>query len=70
MSALLTTTMPVMKKVIEALEAAGLKGKIRTIVGGAPVSQEWAREIGADAYAFDGLSAVVRVKELVEAERA
>ncbi|MFH1842516.1 MAG: corrinoid protein [bacterium] len=67
MSALLTTTMPVMRKVVDLLAAEGLSGKIRTIVGGAPVSEEWAKEIGADAYAFDGLSAVVRVKELVEA---
>jgi 5-methyltetrahydrofolate--homocysteine methyltransferase len=65
MSALLTTTMPVMKQVISLLEEKGLKGRVRTIVGGAPLSAEFAGEIGADAYAFDGANAVDRVKALV-----
>ena len=65
MSALLTTTMPVMKEVIDLLEREGMKGKIGTVVGGAPVTELYAREIGADAYAFDGLSAVDRVRELL-----
>jgi len=64
MSALLTTTMSGMKDVVALLGARGLRGRIRTIVGGAPVSAEFAREIGADAYAFDAGSAVERVKAL------
>ena len=65
MSALLTTTMPVMKEVVDLLKAEGLKGKIGTVVGGAPVTEEYALEIGADAYAFDGVSAVDRVRTLL-----
>jgi 5-methyltetrahydrofolate--homocysteine methyltransferase len=64
MSALLTTTMPVMGKVVTLLRERGLAGKVKTIVGGAPVSADFARQIGADAYAFDGASAVDRVKAL------
>ena len=67
MSALLTTTMTSMKKTVEVLEEKGLRGRARVIVGGAPVSEEFARTIGADAYAFDAASAVDRVKGLVEA---
>ena len=67
MSALLTTTQPAMKTVIELLREQGLNAKIRTIVGGAPVSKEFAREIGADAYAYDAASAVECVKQLMEA---
>ena len=65
MSALLTTTMPVMKQVIELLEQRQLKETIRTIIGGAPVSQEYANKIGADAYAYDAANAVVCVKRLL-----
>jgi 5-methyltetrahydrofolate--homocysteine methyltransferase len=64
MSALLTTTMPVMKEVIDRLREKGLDGSVRTIVGGAPLSEAFAREIGADAYAFDAAKAVELVKEL------
>ena len=64
MSALLTTTMPVMRKVVDLIKEQGLQGKIRTVIGGAPLSTEYAQEIGADAYAFDGVSAVDRMKEL------
>ncbi|MFB0516417.1 MAG: corrinoid protein [Candidatus Neomarinimicrobiota bacterium] len=67
MSALLTTTAPVMKSVIELLKDKGLSGRIKTIVGGAPVSEEYAREIGADAYAYDASRAVGRVKQLLNA---
>jgi len=67
MSALLTTTMTVMKKVVEILNEKGLKGKIKTIVGGAPLSADFAREIGADAYGYDGANAVEEVKKLVAA---
>ncbi len=65
MSALLTTTMPVMKKVVELARERGLYGKKRFIVGGAPLSSEYAKEIGADAYCFDGVSAVETVKRFV-----
>jgi 5-methyltetrahydrofolate--homocysteine methyltransferase len=65
MSTLLTTTMPVMRQVVAMIEERGLRGKIRTIVGGAPVTAEYAREIGADAYSFDGSHAVERVKRLM-----
>lgn len=65
MSALLTTTMPAMKQVIDALAAAGLKGKIKTMIGGAPVTQSYADEIGADGYAPDAASAVDAAKALL-----
>jgi corrinoid protein of di/trimethylamine methyltransferase len=58
LSALLTTTMPQMKRVIEALAHAGLRSQVRIAVGGAPVTREFAREIGADGYAEDGLGAM------------
>ena len=65
MSALLTTTMPVMKKVIGLLDEQGLRGKIKTIIGGAPVSRDYADQIGADAYAYDGANAVVCMDKLL-----
>jgi len=65
MSALLTTTMPGMKNVVALLKEEGLDASIKTIVGGAPVSEAFAREIGADAYGFDAANAVERVKGLV-----
>ncbi|MCX6843388.1 MAG: corrinoid protein [candidate division WOR-3 bacterium] len=64
MSALLTTTMTGMQRVVELLHAKGQRGRIKTIIGGAPVTAEYAREIGADAFGFDAASAVERVKEL------
>ena len=66
MSALLTTTQPVMKKVIEKLKEKGLDNKIKTIVGGAPLSSEYADLIGANAYSYDAANAVLSVGELVE----
>jgi 5-methyltetrahydrofolate--homocysteine methyltransferase len=66
MSALLTTTMPVMKRVTELLREEGLQDRIRTIVGGAPLSWEYAREIGADAYGYDAANAVEQVRALVQ----
>ncbi len=66
MSALLTTTQPVMKKVVEKLKERGLDKNIKTIVGGAPLSSEYADLIGADAYSYDAANAVVSVSELVE----
>jgi 5-methyltetrahydrofolate--homocysteine methyltransferase len=65
MSALLTTTAPVMADVVDLLRERGLSGRIRTIVGGAPMSTELAASLGADAYAFDAPSAVDRVLELM-----
>ena len=64
-SALLTTTMTEMKKTIQAIEQAGLKNQVRTIIGGAPVTEQFAREIGADGYAPDAASAVDIVRSLV-----
>lgn len=61
MSALLTTTMPVMKQVVDLAKDEGLYGKVKIIVGGAPVSKEYALEIGADAYSYDGANAVETV---------
>ena len=65
LSALLTTTMPYMKSIIEALATAGLRDKVKVIVGGAPVSEGFAREIGADGYSDSANSAVVKAKELL-----
>jgi len=64
MSALLTTTMPQMAEVIKALKGAGVDG-VKTMVGGAPVTQEYADEIGADGYAPDAASAVEKARELL-----
>ena len=65
MSALLTTTMVQMKATIEALEEAGLRESVKIMVGGAPVTDVFAREIGADAYAADAASAVDVARRLV-----
>jgi 5-methyltetrahydrofolate--homocysteine methyltransferase len=65
LSALLTTTMPNMKNTIEALQAAGLRGKVKVMVGGAPLTDAYARQIGADGYAADASRAVALAKELV-----
>ena len=65
-SALLTTTMSVQKELVEKLEEKGLKGKYKTIVGGAPVTERWAKRIGADAYAADATDGVRKIKELLE----
>ncbi|MDI7277433.1 MAG: corrinoid protein, partial [Anaerolineae bacterium] len=58
LSALLTTTMTEQREVIGALERAGLRGRVKVIIGGAPVSQRWADSIGADGYAEDAVGAV------------
>ena len=65
MSALLTTTMPNMKATIEALDAAGLRGKVKVLVGGAPLTDQFAKEIGADGYAPDASQAVTLAKKLI-----
>lgn len=62
MSALLTTTMPMMAEVVKLAKERGVYGKVKIIVGGAPLSNEYADKIGADAYCFDGISAVECVK--------
>jgi len=67
MSALLTTTMPVMKKVIGLAKEKGIYDKVKIVVGGAPLSNEYAEQIGAHAYCYDGVNAVDRVKEFVKA---
>ena len=64
LSALLTTTMPAMLTVIEALEAAGVRNQVKVIVGGAPVTEEFAQSIGADAYSSDAGAAAERAKTL------
>jgi 5-methyltetrahydrofolate--homocysteine methyltransferase len=64
LSALLTTTMPVMRRVVDLAKERRLQGKVRIIVGGAPLSKDYAGEIGADAYCFDGASAVDCVKSI------
>jgi len=65
LSALLTTTMVAMKDVIEELKKQGLKNQVKVIIGGAPITQSYADEIGADGYAPDAASAVDKVKELL-----
>ncbi|MEO8354492.1 MAG: corrinoid protein [Chloroflexota bacterium] len=65
LSALLTTTMPNMKTTIDAIQQAGLRGKVKIIIGGAPVTRQYASEIGADAFASDASSAVSAACQLV-----
>ena len=64
-STLLTTTMVLQKELEEQLKEAGIRGKYKTIIGGAPVTQRWADRIGADAYAHDASDGVKKVKELI-----
>ncbi|PIU41048.1 MAG: cobalamin-binding protein [Candidatus Omnitrophica bacterium CG07_land_8_20_14_0_80_42_15] len=65
MSALVTTSMPSMKRTIEALYKEGLKSKVKTIIGGAPITQKFADEIGADGYTRDAASAANKIKEIL-----
>jgi corrinoid protein of di/trimethylamine methyltransferase len=65
LSALLTTTMTVQRDIIKELAEAGLKSKVKVIVGGAPVTRSWADEIGADGYAEDAMGAVQLARHLV-----
>ncbi|RHJ48221.1 cobalamin-binding protein [Bacteroides sp. AM10-21B] len=67
MSALLTTTMNYMKEVVVAVEASELKGKVKIMVGGAPVNDAFAKAIGADAYTSNANAAVVMAKKLIAA---
>jgi 5-methyltetrahydrofolate--homocysteine methyltransferase len=65
MSALLTTTMPSMRDTVEALKAAGVRDQVKVMIGGAPVTQAYCDEIGADAYTGDAASAVDAAKALM-----
>jgi len=65
LSALLTTTMPKMKEVIESLVEAGVRKSVKVMVGGAPVTEKFAKDIGADGYAPDAASAVEKARELI-----
>jgi 5-methyltetrahydrofolate--homocysteine methyltransferase len=65
MSALLSTTMPSMRMTMEALKQAGVRGKVKVMIGGAPVTDKYAQEIGADCYAPDAGSAVNKAKEIL-----
>ena len=65
LSALLTTTMPVQREVIEALKKARLRETVKVLVGGAPISQRWADEIGADGYGRNPIEAISLAKELI-----
>lgn len=66
MSALLTTTMVQMKGVIEALKEAGLRNRVKVMVGGAPVTEKYAQDIGADGYAPNASAAVDKARELLQ----
>jgi 5-methyltetrahydrofolate--homocysteine methyltransferase len=66
LSALLTTTMPMMKTTIDALSKSGLRDKVKVMIGGAPVTQEFADQIGADGYAHDAGSATKLAKALLQ----
>lgn len=68
LSALMTTTMTKQREVIKALEVAGLREKVKIIVGGAPVTEAWVEEIGADACGFDAGSAVENSLKLMEVQ--
>ncbi|MBQ3762330.1 MAG: corrinoid protein [Clostridia bacterium] len=65
MSALLTTTMPMMATTIKALEDAGVRDKVKVMIGGAPITQEYADQIGADGYSTDAASAAELAKRLI-----
>jgi corrinoid protein of di/trimethylamine methyltransferase len=65
MSALLTTTLPAQREVVQALNKSGLRDKVKILVGGAPTTSEWAKEIGADGYGADAIDAVKVAKKLL-----
>jgi len=65
LSALLTTTMVKQREVIEALDKEGLRGRVKVMVGGAPVTYEWVQKIGADGYSEDAIGAVTVAKQLI-----
>jgi 5-methyltetrahydrofolate--homocysteine methyltransferase len=65
LSALLTTTMPKMKEVMESLVEAGIRNSVKVMIGGAPVTERFAKDVGADGYAPDAASAVEKARELI-----
>ena len=67
LSSLLTTTMVYQKDIIKAFEKAGLRSRVKIIVGGAPISKDWTKEIGADGFSKDAFGAVALAKELISA---
>lgn len=67
MSALLTTTMPAMRTTIEALKAAGVRDKVKVLIGGAPITQQYADAIGADGYSENAVGAVAAAKKVAAA---
>jgi 5-methyltetrahydrofolate--homocysteine methyltransferase len=67
MSALLTTTMPAMRSTIEALRTAGVRDQVKIFIGGAPITQQYADEIGADGYSENAVGAVMLAKKAVAA---
>ena len=70
LSALLTTTMSIQRKVVQELTEAGLRDQVKVMVGGAPVSMQWAQEIGADGYAEDAVGAVALARRLVGIDKS
>jgi len=66
LSALLTTTMTMMKKVVESLEKAGIRSKTKVIIGGAPITQQYADQIGADGYSDNANGAVALARRLAK----
>lgn len=67
-SSLLTTTMPMMEEVVKAMKAAGIRNQVKIMVGGAPVTQEYCDQIGADYYTDDGASCANKAKEILLAK--
>jgi 5-methyltetrahydrofolate--homocysteine methyltransferase len=66
LSALLTTTMPMMEETIKAIEDAGLRDQVKIIIGGAPVTADYAKQIGADGYAPDASQAVTLTRRMIQ----
>jgi corrinoid protein of di/trimethylamine methyltransferase len=69
LSALLTTTMPAMKTTVDSLQAAGIREKVKVLIGGAPVTAEYARQIGADGYSDNAVAAVALARKQISAIR-
>ncbi|MBR1660436.1 MAG: cobalamin-dependent protein [Oscillospiraceae bacterium] len=67
-SALLTTTMPMIQKVIEALSDVGIRDQVTVMIGGAPVTEEFGREIGADYYTEDAAACANKAEEILKAK--
>jgi 5-methyltetrahydrofolate--homocysteine methyltransferase len=66
LSSLMTTSMPYMKETVELRDGFGMKGKVKVIVGGAPITPQYSQKIGADAFGRDAVEAVNRCMELLE----